>query len=1148
MVCSGCNIENRDTKFISGSPRRWGSVKRSLLLLVVVLVLPTLLVSQITHTTHFSSTDVRFSKWRTFEGNTPNEYDQLTVAGYRSSDKVGAPDLPVRYVRLIIPSNMDVGSVSVVKQGERLFDGKYRIVPIQPPTRMSQSHQDRKFQPGNQDIDQLDAPYPQQQVRVVNVGYFDGGNRIVTLELCPFQYKPLSGQLIFSEGLTYSLNLKFTLDKPLVVQHRSQKSQDVYDMILKKLVDNPEAVPLYQKRPLKILTSMEPLPSAKQSSKSSASIMSVPQKPPFAYYIIITDSTLVSSFNNFANYNENIRSCPTVIVTTEQIVAWYSQFIGPDDLVTTAIANDTAVCIRRYLKEAYSQGATFVLLGGDHTIVPPYYTQLNNRVPIVPTDWYYSVFHEIVADSSYNSYPDLFVGRLPFGFCSSSAYFGGVEKEINNWTQKVIDYETQLIAGNQFIKKILWSEADGIESIDRMQSDSVQAASEGVTMKLMAETDPIGPPDPNLSGSQTIAELKKGYGLYLVSCHGSICNYATSTKGENKSGNAFKYGVFSTKNSPQSYYYINDPGNTFESLAGSSTVLFSESCMTACYTTANDSGWICIAEAFLGDSAKGGPAYLGNTDDAAAGEVRIFLENYFVFNPGYIGVIEALSRTAMNRDGYEKYVHNLFGDPMMMVGTVRPGPFQAAKKPTLATSPIPGDSASNVELFQLLKWTGGVEAVSYDVYFGNTNPPAFQKNQKGTIYYPGILNPGTTYYWCVVEKNSNMIRYSPLWSFTTKTVQPILTLNSPVNGKFDATSTILLQWETVPDAVSYTVIVSTNINMMDPHYQVFNQQNIKTNSINVSMLQPHTNYFWIVEAISSSGSTIALSNIRNFVTGVSVSPTNGSTGVPTAPTLQWTNIYGYASYWLQVSLDSNFSSVFAGGHINSNSFKIYNVPLFNHTKYYWRIYGVFSDGSPGVVCGPWSFTTAFAAPTLLSPADGAIDQPLIDTLNWKATPGATSYIVSGNWGKATVTGTSYCVPGVHSSKYNWSVTALYPDGSATSPAWSFSTRAFNSRDGDINETGSVPLPYHLSQNYPNPFNPSTIIQFNLLDNSKVVLKIYDVLGREIRALVDDDMQAGSYTVQWDGADEKGRVVGSGIYFYRLTCGSFICTKKMMMMR
>ncbi len=90
---------------------------------------------------------------------------------------------------------------------------------------------------------------------------------------------------------------------------------------------------------------------------------------------------------------------------------------------------------------------------------------------------------------------------------------------------------------------------------------------------------------------------------------------------------------------------------------------------------------------------------------------------------------------------------------------------------------------------------------------------------------------------------------------------------------------------------------------------------------------------------------------------------------------------------------------------------------------------------------------------------------------------------------------------------------------------------------------SIPERFILYQNYPNPFNPSTTIKFSIPQASFVTLKIYDILGREVTSLVNEEKPAGNYNVEFRGSN-----ISSGVYFYRLQAGSFTETKKFILMR
>jgi hypothetical protein len=95
---------------------------------------------------------------------------------------------------------------------------------------------------------------------------------------------------------------------------------------------------------------------------------------------------------------------------------------------------------------------------------------------------------------------------------------------------------------------------------------------------------------------------------------------------------------------------------------------------------------------------------------------------------------------------------------------------------------------------------------------------------------------------------------------------------------------------------------------------------------------------------------------------------------------------------------------------------------------------------------------------------------------------------------------------------------------------------------------SQPKTSFLSQNYPNPFNPSTTIRYEIPEQSFVTIKIYDVLGNEIATLANEEKPAGTYDVVFGSHSGKDRNLASGIYFYTLSTGNFLSTKKMILMK
>lgn len=94
----------------------------------------------------------------------------------------------------------------------------------------------------------------------------------------------------------------------------------------------------------------------------------------------------------------------------------------------------------------------------------------------------------------------------------------------------------------------------------------------------------------------------------------------------------------------------------------------------------------------------------------------------------------------------------------------------------------------------------------------------------------------------------------------------------------------------------------------------------------------------------------------------------------------------------------------------------------------------------------------------------------------------------------------------------------------------------------------MPTRYGLSQNFPNPFNPETVIEYQLPEAGRVSLKVYSVLGQEVCTLIDGQRPAGYHRVKWDGKDGAGQQIQSGVYLYRFQVGSFVQTKKVVLVK
>jgi hypothetical protein len=100
----------------------------------------------------------------------------------------------------------------------------------------------------------------------------------------------------------------------------------------------------------------------------------------------------------------------------------------------------------------------------------------------------------------------------------------------------------------------------------------------------------------------------------------------------------------------------------------------------------------------------------------------------------------------------------------------------------------------------------------------------------------------------------------------------------------------------------------------------------------------------------------------------------------------------------------------------------------------------------------------------------------------------------------------------------------------------------------VKDVPGTPTDYALDQNYPNPFNPSTVIRFSLPTEQQVKLEVYDITGALVKTILNEAVRAGNKEVTWDGTNYAGARVASGMYFYRLQAGSFVATRKMLLLK
>ncbi|NWF90605.1 MAG: T9SS type A sorting domain-containing protein, partial [Ignavibacteriaceae bacterium] len=125
---------------------------------------------------------------------------------------------------------------------------------------------------------------------------------------------------------------------------------------------------------------------------------------------------------------------------------------------------------------------------------------------------------------------------------------------------------------------------------------------------------------------------------------------------------------------------------------------------------------------------------------------------------------------------------------------------------------------------------------------------------------------------------------------------------------------------------------------------------------------------------------------------------------------------------------------------------------------------------------------------------------------------------------------------------------LHPLGRFKGTVWFDLLEVEKINPTDLMNQQMIPSAFNLFQNYPNPFNPSTRISYSLPQASYVKIKIYDLLGVEVKTLLESEQSAGLYNIQWNGENNFGSKVSSGTYIYRLEAGNFVQSKKMVLLK
>lgn len=385
------------------------------------------------------------------------------------------------------------------------------------------------------------------------------------------------------------------------------------------------------------------------------------------------------------------------------------------------------------------------------------------------------------------------------------------------------------------------------------------------------------------------------------------------------------------------------------------------------------------------------------------------------------------------------------------------------------------------------------------------------------LYYTlGASLTSGTYWWRVRSSIDNGLTWSA-WSTTESFVIPasinsvsVAYPTSPVGVEVSTLNPTLSWFAITPPALQYKVRISpyssTDGNGMLNHVTATETGwiGVTSSAFNSLTFTPSitlfagATYYWQVQSrlAAPPNTESSWSYVASFQTAAgamaivpfAVSPIQGQPINSTTALLSWalpSQPSSHYKYDVEYSKNADFSNAIRINDVDEKFVKLEG--LDPNTNYYWRVYSKINNGSHSPMM-----------------TDGKSNMSAYSQVN-NSSLSVYPAIGSFNTGKS-------------------GLTSVEPEHQV------------------------IPANFILEQNYPNPFNPSTRINYAIPKDNFVTVKVYDMLGREVNTLVNEYRNAGSYSVVWNGEDNSGQKVASGTYIYRITAGSFVATKKMVLLK
>jgi uncharacterized delta-60 repeat protein len=389
-------------------------------------------------------------------------------------------------------------------------------------------------------------------------------------------------------------------------------------------------------------------------------------------------------------------------------------------------------------------------------------------------------------------------------------------------------------------------------------------------------------------------------------------------------------------------------------------------------------------------------------------------------------------------------------------------------------------------------------------------------------------------------------------------------LLSPAYGSSGISQNPTLEWNPLKNADFFRLQIAGNKSfgdmILDTNIYISNEQY----KVPDGRLSNNTQYFWRLGATNAAGSgpwspiwTFSVLNAPD--SPELLSPQNGAAGQSLTPTLSWQKVSTAESFHLQIAKDYRFAEiVHDADNLTTNEITLPGGLLSNNSVYFWRVNAT-NVGGTVPWSNVWSLGTGYVnppqVPVLINLPNGALGQSLTPTLSWNDVPSVSSYRIQVasdlNFTSIAIDDgnlfvSHYTIPAgklSNNKTYYWRVLATNLGGVGPfSLIWTFSTMV----SGLAKIGTSIPKELKLYDNSPEPFSSTTTIRFDIpanYINTRVSVIVYDLSGKEVTKIIDENVKSGSWIVNWDGSNYP-----RGYYLFQLHAEGFVQTKRMLLVK